>query len=55
MSKLENYRIYMVFHLPSLKALDGVAVVNLYDASVCIVFLFISVYTFKCFKGTVHP
>uniref|UniRef100_A0A8C1EU04 Leucine rich repeat containing 9 n=2 Tax=Cyprinus carpio TaxID=7962 RepID=A0A8C1EU04_CYPCA len=24
--KLENYRIYMVFHLPSLKALDGVAV-----------------------------
>ncbi|KAK7148433.1 hypothetical protein R3I93_012688 [Phoxinus phoxinus] len=25
-SKLENYRIYMVFHLPSLKALDGVAV-----------------------------
>ncbi|XP_067277190.1 leucine-rich repeat-containing protein 9 isoform X1 [Pseudorasbora parva] len=25
-NKLENYRIYMVFHLPSLKALDGVAV-----------------------------
>ncbi|XP_056616186.1 leucine-rich repeat-containing protein 9 isoform X3 [Triplophysa dalaica] len=25
-SKLENYRIYMVFHLPSLRALDGVAV-----------------------------
>uniref|UniRef100_A0A8C7HM58 Leucine rich repeat containing 9 n=1 Tax=Oncorhynchus kisutch TaxID=8019 RepID=A0A8C7HM58_ONCKI len=24
--KLENYRIYVVFHLPSLKALDGVAV-----------------------------
>ncbi|XP_055025567.2 leucine-rich repeat-containing protein 9 isoform X2 [Misgurnus anguillicaudatus] len=24
--KLENYRIYMVFHLPSLRALDGVAV-----------------------------
>ncbi|TRY55271.1 hypothetical protein DNTS_015750, partial [Danionella cerebrum] len=25
-NKLENYRIYMVFHLPSLKALDGIAV-----------------------------
>ncbi|XP_057198998.1 leucine-rich repeat-containing protein 9 isoform X1 [Triplophysa rosa] len=25
-NKLENYRIYMVFHLPSLRALDGVAV-----------------------------
>lgn len=25
--KLENYRIYVVFHLPSLKALDGIAVV----------------------------
>ncbi|XP_073775247.1 leucine-rich repeat-containing protein 9 isoform X2 [Danio rerio] len=25
-NKLENYRIYMVFHLPSLKALDGAAV-----------------------------
>ncbi|XP_016121440.1 leucine-rich repeat-containing protein 9-like, partial [Sinocyclocheilus grahami] len=25
-NKFENYRIYMVFHLPSLKALDGVAV-----------------------------
>ncbi|XP_051504244.1 leucine-rich repeat-containing protein 9 [Myxocyprinus asiaticus] len=25
-NKLENYRIYMVFHLPALKALDGVAV-----------------------------
>ncbi|KAK9533678.1 hypothetical protein VZT92_008781 [Zoarces viviparus] len=24
--KLENYRIYVVFHLPSLKALDGIAV-----------------------------
>ncbi|KAM7375862.1 hypothetical protein PAMP_005628 [Pampus punctatissimus] len=24
--KLENYRIYVVFHLPSIKALDGVAV-----------------------------
>ncbi|XP_042565653.1 leucine-rich repeat-containing protein 9 [Clupea harengus] len=26
LEKLENYRIYVVFHLPSLKALDGVAV-----------------------------
>ncbi|XP_034077932.1 leucine-rich repeat-containing protein 9 isoform X1 [Gymnodraco acuticeps] len=26
LEKLENYRIYAVFHLPSLKALDGVAV-----------------------------
>ena len=26
--KQENYRIYVVFHLPSLKALDGVAVVS---------------------------
>lgn len=25
---LENYRIYVVFHLPSLKALDGIAVVQ---------------------------
>lgn len=25
--KLENYRIYVVFHLPFLKALDGIAVV----------------------------
>lgn len=25
--KLENYRIFVIFHLPSLKALDGVAVV----------------------------
>lgn len=25
--RLENYRIYVVFHLPSLKALDGIAVV----------------------------
>lgn len=25
--KLDNYRIYVVFHLPSLKALDGIAVV----------------------------
>uniref|UniRef100_A0A3B3D7C6 Leucine rich repeat containing 9 n=1 Tax=Oryzias melastigma TaxID=30732 RepID=A0A3B3D7C6_ORYME len=29
--KLENYRIFVIFHLPSLKALDGVAV----DASEC--------------------
>ncbi|XP_028251518.1 leucine-rich repeat-containing protein 9 [Parambassis ranga] len=29
--KLENYRIYVVFHLPSLKALDGIAV----EASEC--------------------
>lgn len=28
LEKLENYRIYVVFHLPSLKALDGVAVVR---------------------------
>lgn len=35
-NKLENYRIYMVFHLPSVKALDGVTVVNITDAySVC--------------------
>lgn len=27
LEKLENYRIYVVFHLPSLKALDGIAVV----------------------------
>ncbi|XP_070776726.1 leucine-rich repeat-containing protein 9 [Enoplosus armatus] len=26
LEKLENYRIYVVFHLPSLKALDGIAV-----------------------------
>ncbi|XP_053191128.1 leucine-rich repeat-containing protein 9 [Scomber japonicus] len=26
LERLENYRIYVVFHLPSLKALDGVAV-----------------------------
>ncbi|XP_041810349.1 leucine-rich repeat-containing protein 9 [Chelmon rostratus] len=26
LEKLENYRIYAVFHLPSLKALDGIAV-----------------------------
>ncbi|XP_063080259.1 leucine-rich repeat-containing protein 9 [Engraulis encrasicolus] len=26
LEKLENYRIYLVFHLPSLKALDGIAV-----------------------------
>uniref|UniRef100_A0A3Q2ZV72 Leucine rich repeat containing 9 n=1 Tax=Kryptolebias marmoratus TaxID=37003 RepID=A0A3Q2ZV72_KRYMA len=30
-TKLENYRIYVVFHLPSLKALDGTAV----DLSEC--------------------
>uniref|UniRef100_A0A1A7XEU2 Leucine rich repeat containing 9 n=1 Tax=Iconisemion striatum TaxID=60296 RepID=A0A1A7XEU2_9TELE len=29
--KLENYRIYVIFHLPSLKALDGIAV----DLSEC--------------------
>lgn len=29
LERLENYRIYVVFHLPSLKALDGVAVVCL--------------------------
>lgn len=27
LEKLESYRIYVVFHLPSLKALDGTAVV----------------------------
>lgn len=27
LEKLENYRIYVVFHLPTLKALDGIAVV----------------------------
>lgn len=28
LEKLENYRIYVVFHLPSLKALDGISVVQ---------------------------
>lgn len=26
--KVENYRIYVLFHLPALKALDGTAVVS---------------------------
>ncbi|KAI4885617.1 hypothetical protein NFI96_019058, partial [Prochilodus magdalenae] len=28
MEKLENYRVYVLFHLPSLKALDGITVVR---------------------------
>lgn len=40
-NKLENYRIYMVFHLPSLKALDGAAVVNRSDVFVCLMYVFI--------------
>ena len=28
LDKLDNCRIYVVFHLPSLKALDGIAVVR---------------------------
>lgn len=33
--KLENYRIYVVFQLPSLKALDGVGVVGVYSKALC--------------------
>lgn len=31
LDKLENYRIYLVFQLPALKALDGVRVVGAFS------------------------